>query len=397
MFLSQGAALKSACTAIALLAWSLMLVPPANGQTYFRLRTDHHRTAKTCGRFVHKKRHRRVVCTHRCKTGFKRVRKTYRRKGRLRGKAVCIKRRSAPVPHHAENTNTTRAAVIDHGEQKEIRLRAHLDPTYTRNPLDPFEVTYAYSASAATEGPGGSEEPATLPYGVLQLFNDGVLIPACSINVGGEVTGGNCVMDYYNNGGLGKHTLTTVYISGESSASITEVEDIEPLPGSITIDRYEYVPDEEKAGEEFVGHFVITETATPFVESAFFYLSIETGISGQVETEAEGGTFPGTSIYWTPTGEWPPTGLRGWGGVESRTFTPKVIVSCSEPDPYVTIEPEDFHLPWWHFPTPVAGSRPPNLRVSEFGDGSHPLTATRHATSGYTGSGTSANINFEPC
>lgn len=378
---------------IALFVCSLMFVPAASGQTYFRTRTSHHRTAKACKRFVRKKRHGRVVCTHRCKKHFKRVRKTYRLKGRVRRKALCIKRSSK------EGTTTPRAVTGENG--KRVRLRAHLDPTYTRNPLDPYEVTYAYSASAGIERPGGSEEPTALPYGVLQLYNDGVLIPGCSINVGGEVTGGDCVMDYYQHGGLGEHTLTTLYISGESSATITEVENIEPLPSSIAIDKYEYMLDstrEGESGEESVGHFVITETATPFVESGFFYLSIETGISGQVETEAEGGTFAGTSIYWTPTGELPPTGLSGWGGAEAKTFTPKVIVSCTEPDPRVTIEPESFHKPWWHFPTPVAGGRPPNLRVSEFGDGSHPLTATRHATSGYTGSRASANINeFEPC
>ena len=39
-----------------------------------------------------------------------------------------------------------------------VKLHAHLDPTYTRNPLDPFEVTYAYSASATQEPIGGTSE-----------------------------------------------------------------------------------------------------------------------------------------------------------------------------------------------------------------------------------------------
>jgi hypothetical protein len=375
-------------------------VPAADGQAYFRARAPHHERANPCRRFVRKKRHGRVVCTHRCKKHLKRVRQTYHRMGHVRRRTACIRTHQPASATH--DTTITTTVTGENGQQQTVRLRAHLDPTYTRNELDPYEVTYAYSASAAIEGSGGTEEPAALPYGVLQLYNDGVLIPGCSINVGGEVTGGNCLMNYRNNGGLGEHTITTLYISGESSATITEVENIEPLPSSITIDRYEYVFDrnrEGESGEESIGHFLITETTAPFAESELFSLGTETGISGWINGDEGKGIFPGTAIYWTPNGEFPPTHLSGWGTkTETKTFEPEVIVSCTEPNPYVTIEPESFHLPWWHFPTLVSGIRPPNLRISEFGDGSHPLTATRHALDGYVEAKTSANIGeFEPC
>lgn len=116
---------------------------------------------------------------------------------------------------------------------KTVKLHAHLDPTFTRDPSNPFKVTYAYSASATSETVGAplAAEPTSLPEGILQLYNDGVL--ACSINVGGTTSGGECPVTYSK---LGEHTVTTVYQSGSTSATETEVEHIEPIKVTVTLE-----------------------------------------------------------------------------------------------------------------------------------------------------------------
>jgi hypothetical protein len=148
-----------------------------------------------------------------CKKGY--------RKGHLKIRGhrvrVCIrkaKRRSA----------TTSAAP-------KVKLHAHLDPTFVQDPLNPFHVTYDFSASASQESAGTDqlaatavEAPATLPAGVLALFSDGKL--ECSINVGGAIAASRCPVTYE---ALGDHTVTTIYTSGENSATATEVEHISPL------------------------------------------------------------------------------------------------------------------------------------------------------------------------
>lgn len=140
-----------------------------------------------------------------CRKGYRRVKRTQ--------KTFCIKR-------------AKRKAAKASGP---VKLHAHLDPSYTRNPLDPFEVTYAYSASATQEPAARSasisvEEPAPLPSGVLAFYSDGKL--ECAVNVGGASTGSECPVEYQ---ALGEHRVTTIYSSGEQSATETEVESIAPL------------------------------------------------------------------------------------------------------------------------------------------------------------------------
>jgi hypothetical protein len=102
-------------------------------------------------------------------------------------------------------------------------LHANIDPSFTRSPTNPFAVTYQYSASAS-EGSAGTPV-ASLPEGVLNLFSDGLL--ACSINVGGQVKGGECLVTYTK---LGEHGVVVTYTSGISNGTETYVEQIEPFP-----------------------------------------------------------------------------------------------------------------------------------------------------------------------
>jgi hypothetical protein len=136
-----------------------------------------------------------------------------------------------------------------------VKLHAHLDPSFTRDPTNPFQVTYAYSASATTETINlgadhtqGAPEATPLPEGVLNFYSNGVL--ACSINVGGAAAGGECPVIY---AGLGRQTVTTVYLSGELSATETAIEEVSPFTGSIDL-TVAYTPDPEPepspAGEE---------------------------------------------------------------------------------------------------------------------------------------------------
>lgn len=150
---------------------------------------------------------------------------------------------------------------------QKVKLHAHLDPTYTRNPLDPFEVTYAYSASATQEPVAHSasistEEPASLPSGVLALYSDGKL--ECAVNVGGSETGSECPVQYQ---ALGEHRVTTIYSSGEESATETEVESILPLATATTLTvHYQQLQAAEEVtgtGWWWIGNLVVQPSAEP--------------------------------------------------------------------------------------------------------------------------------------
>ncbi len=107
-----------------------------------------------------------------------------------------------------------------------VHLHAHVDPSFTQSPADPLIVTYSYSASAEQESNGVSEPIPSLPSGVLAFYSDGLL--ACSINVGGAITGGECAVDYSH---FGQHSINAIYSSGEASATTgSETVAIEPPP-----------------------------------------------------------------------------------------------------------------------------------------------------------------------
>lgn len=162
-----------------------------------------------------------------CRKGYKRVRHHRR--------VYCVEKAKA-APKAAPVAPTTPPPAPPAPTTQQVKLHAHLDPTYTRNPLDPFQVTYAYSASAtsqtfsATETPLTAEAPAPLPAGVLSFYSDGKL--ECAVNVGPGVEGSECPVTYK---ALGEHRVTTIYSSGEQSATETEVETITPLATTTTL------------------------------------------------------------------------------------------------------------------------------------------------------------------
>jgi hypothetical protein len=153
-----------------------------------------------------------------CKRGYHRVKRHH--------KSVCVKRRKKAAAKPA------------------FALHAHLDTGPRRDPLNPFKVTYGYSASATRLAGGGAarasaEEP--LPEGVLALYSDGKL--ECAVNVGGANADGECPVNYTT---LGAHKVTTIYTSGQVSATETTVQQIDPLPttSSLTAE-YEALPEYE--------------------------------------------------------------------------------------------------------------------------------------------------------
>ena len=97
-----------------------------------------------------------------------------------------------------------------------VRYSTKVDPTFTQSATDPYVVTYQYSADAiATTDNQSKDLGATgqLPAGVLNLYTP--LSPgqsaglACSMNVGGSVTGGPCTVTYQQ---FASYTITTQYI-----------------------------------------------------------------------------------------------------------------------------------------------------------------------------------------
>lgn len=159
-----------------------------------------------------------------CRHGFAARHKVVKLKGHRHRVRICVKRKAKP------KTSAPTLAT-------KTKLHAHLDPSYTRDLMDPFKITYAYSASATQQqvpvagaSAVAAEEPAPLPSGVLALYSDGKL--ECAINVGGSATGSQCPVAYQ---ALGDHSVTTIYTSGENSATETEVERIEPLATTTTL------------------------------------------------------------------------------------------------------------------------------------------------------------------
>jgi hypothetical protein len=144
---------------------------------------------------------------HHCKRGYRRAKRHH--------KIACIRKAKAKTP-------ATLSRRIPH---------SHLDPIYERDPLNPFKLTYFYSASATEEVEQARGQfasvPAPLPEGVLSFYTDGSL--ECAINVGPEVESGHCPVTLQ---ALGQHRVTTLYTSGNLSSTATEVDNIEPLPTS---------------------------------------------------------------------------------------------------------------------------------------------------------------------
>lgn len=127
-----------------------------------------------------------------CRVGFAKKTETHKVKGHSKRYVACVWK------------------VSDH---------AAIDPSYTQNPSNPLDVTFSYSATG---------DP--LATGVLELFwgPSQSQTLACSMNVGGDVTGGTCEVVFPN---YGPESITVEYLSGSTSATQTDTENIvDPNP-----------------------------------------------------------------------------------------------------------------------------------------------------------------------
>lgn len=119
---------------------------------------------------------------------------------------------------------TTKAPVIS--SIGPIQARASIDPSFMQNPKNPLDVTFSYSASSLN---------GSLADGVLDLYwgtSGQSQTLACSVNVGGQISGSNCEVIFPN---YGSAVVTVQYVSGTNSATETDIEDIEnPNPSTPT-------------------------------------------------------------------------------------------------------------------------------------------------------------------
>lgn len=154
----------------------------------------------------------------------------------MKHKTICTTTqgiRTTPAP-----TAPTPALValvpIPHAPARVVALQSHLDPSFVQSPTNPLAVTYAYSASATV----GSEVESSLPEGFLNLYSDGLL--RCSMNVGGSIAGGECLVTYST---TGAHSVIVTYTAGSASGTETYTEDIEPFATTTTVG-YFYEPED---------------------------------------------------------------------------------------------------------------------------------------------------------
>jgi hypothetical protein len=167
------------------------------------------------------------------------TKRVHGRKRQVR-ETVCVRIQVKPkaiAPIATPPKATVPAAIPSPTPGHRITLHSHLDPSFVQDPQHPFDVTYSFSASAtqvtdslSDSAPITPEEPASLPAGYLNLYNDGSL--ACSINVGGDTTGGECPVTYT---APGEHKIVVTYTAGEISATETNTEVIERGITTITI------------------------------------------------------------------------------------------------------------------------------------------------------------------
>ncbi len=167
----------------------------------------------------------------RCRRGYVKRRVTVKRR---RGHKVVQVHLTKCVKVKKKSAQPSAAAPLT------FQLYAHVDPSFTRNPANPFVVTYKYSASARvvrnSTGGATSEPDFSLPEGVLTLYSDAAF--RCSTKVGGSTSGGSCPVTYF---GLGQHTVTAIYSAEGMSGIETINENVSPLaltPGL----RVSYVP-----------------------------------------------------------------------------------------------------------------------------------------------------------
>ncbi len=295
---------------------------------------------------------------HRCHKGYRKLHRRVKRHHRAKWLTICVKR-------HRKHPKATATAPA------KVKLHAHLDPSYTRDDLDPFKVTYAYSASATQEfaaATASSEEAAPLPSGVLALYSDGQL--ECAINVGSGVEGSECPVHYKS---LGEHRVTTIYSSGEQSATETEVENIGPLGTETTLNMsYEDNPDPQEvtgvnvqSGWYDVGTLHISAGAQPSGQQAMISC-------GEPPTETNG-HVTAARCYVLPT---PSTEEQVYATGDCQAPVTGIRIMQAPPS---TIEP--------------AGTWPSPEDIMH---GLYHLRAATAGSSGYSSSAATAALEFSP-
>jgi hypothetical protein len=203
-----------------------------------------------------------------CHRGYVKKHRVVKRHGHRRRVRVCVKKRGAAPGAFPTSTRRT-------------LLHARLDPSYTRDPKDPFTVTYQYEGSASavvTREASVTEEPEAPPSGVLALYSDGSL--ECAVNVGGPLNEAECPVTYL---ALGEHRVTTVYTAGDQSATTTEIKTIKPLPTTTTLTAQ------------------FTPTAPHEVSTGTYLLG---ELSAQTSGALDGGSTPGDVLARHGDGSW---------------------------------------------------------------------------------------------
>lgn len=162
-----------------------------------------------------------------CKAGF--VRKVVHVRRHRDGKLVRVRQVRCVSKPKATTAVPTTPAPTTPAPAQPISYSTHVDPTFTQDPTNPLAVTYAYDATAIANGVNlGAVDQ--LPAGVLNFYSPtspgqtaGLI---CSLNVGGAITGGSCVVDYAV---TGAYQVTTQYVPNAATAvTETDTETIAP-------------------------------------------------------------------------------------------------------------------------------------------------------------------------
>lgn len=225
-----------------------------------------------------------------------------------------------------------------------VRLFAHLSSGRQRDLLNPFKVTYGFSATAAKESAATASfsEEIPPPSGVLALYTDGKL--ECAVNVTEGQTAGSCPVTYP---ALGEHTVTSIYTAGEESSTVTEVEEVGPIQTSTEV----HVSFKEEPPTEtdrtLLGFMTVTFASTPGDQLANITLDLP---------------IPGE-------GSW--NGKEGLSPTQSPTVVEVVQAACPNGDPCVRLR---------------QGSTLTKAQPFDYFNGGSTITASRQFGGGYTSS-----------
>lgn len=165
-----------------------------------------------------------------CKTNQRIRRKVIKVRGKRTTKLVCVKKPGAKKSKATPLAPTTVTPEVAPKSSGRIP-HSHLDPTFTQDPLNPFSTTWSYSASATEEITDANgvvrTVAAPLPEGTLSFFVNGSL--ECSVNVGPGNEESDCDVTLTQ---LGPQKVTTLYSSGSLSSTLTEIDNVGPLPAT---------------------------------------------------------------------------------------------------------------------------------------------------------------------